>query len=365
MHKIGHIVACVTTCLTLSSNPSSAGSPSECNAALIISTYNRIDSSKSDWRMASFVDKDTYDKIKQSVGVSAIIYGIPVGADYNDFEENISNYKTSNTETFSQEQFQNVSWTGLGSNAADAYKECIRSNSHGLYIIPDKASDSDLSFRISYGVIGGSPNPLPVVWTGGAAKGAELPKNVSAGERIIVIDRPTKSSTLALNDNGNAGFSDSVTLTPLPNPIPADQKFANKCVITETQNPGPVTRTHSFSWTCDRLRAGTYQVSLSVVPSSARPVRLGWHADIAFVGDQTRDVTSLATSSGQVIDSSINAGIGTSFQSNNNIVSVQKSGLLPVITIYIENTFWHGDFSKQSDDPINFPRAVNISVIGK
>jgi tripartite-type tricarboxylate transporter receptor subunit TctC len=255
MHKNGHIFAGVVALLTLSeSNAASAGSPSACNPALVISTYNKIDASKSDWRMANFVDQETYGKIKQSAGLSATIYGIPVGADYNQFKENISNYKTSNTQSFSEEQFQNVAWTGLGTEAADAYKECIRSKSRGLYIIPDKSSDADLSFRISYGVIGGSPNPLPVIWSGGAAKDAALPKNVSAGERIIVIDRPTKSSTLAINDDGNAGFSDSVILAPLPSPIPADQKFANKCIITQTENPGPVTRGHSFSWICDRLR---------------------------------------------------------------------------------------------------------------
>lgn len=361
--KVG-VTASIAGLLVCWAGNARAGSLSECNAALIVSTYNKIDSSKSDWRMATFVDKEAYNKIKDSAGASAVIYGVPVGANYDQFRESIDRYKTSTTESFSQEQFQNISWTGLGAEAADAYKECIRQKSRGLYMVPDKATDTDLSFRVIYGVIGGSPNPLPVKWMGGAAKGASLPAAVSAGERIIVIDRPLKSSTLALNDDGNAGFSDSVTLTPLPLPIPPDQKFANRCVITQTENPGSVTRGNSFSWTCDRLRAGTYDVSLSVVPSAARPIRLGWHAQIKFIGEKETEVFDLAKSSGSTIDT-INAGLGTSFQSNGNTITVKQSGALPVISVFIDNTYWHMDFANQSNDPINIPKNVNISVIGK
>ncbi|WP_315737616.1 MULTISPECIES: hypothetical protein [unclassified Bradyrhizobium] len=361
--KLGAVASTVSLVI-FGAGSAAAASLSECNAALIVSTYNKIDASKSDWRMATFVDKEAYNKIKESAGASAVIYGVPVGANYDQFRESIDRYKTSTTESFSQEQFHNISWTGLGAEAADAYKECIRQKSRGLYIVPDKATDSDLSFRVVYGVVGGSPNPLPVKWMGAAAKDASLPGTVSAGEKIIVIDRPAKSSMLALNDDANAGFSDSLILTPLPPPIPPEQKFANRCVITQTDDPGPVTRGNSFSWTCDRLRAGTYAVSLSVVPSAARPVRLNWHSQIKFIGDKETEVFDLAKSSGGTIDT-VNAGIGTSFQSNGNNITVKQSGALPVISVFIDNTWWHMDFANQSNDPINIPKNVSISVIGK
>jgi hypothetical protein len=361
--KVG-VTASIASLLVCCAGNATAGSLSDCNAALIVSTYDKIDASKSDWRMATFVDKESYSKIKDSAGASAVIYGVPVGANYDQFRENIDRYKTSTTESFSQDQFHNISWTGLGADAAGAYKECIRQKSRGLYIVPDKATDTDLSFRLVYGVIGGSPNPLPVKWMGGAAKDASLPGTVSAGEKIIVIDRPAKSSTLALNDDANAGFSDSVILTPLPSPIPPEQKFANRCLITQTDNPGSVTKGNSFSWTCDRLRAGTYGVSLNVVPSAARPVRLNWHAQIKFIGEKETEVFDLAKSSGGTIDT-VNAGLGTSFQSNGNNITVKQSGALPVISVFVDNTWWHMDFANQSSDPINIPKNVNISVIGK
>src|SRR6185295_3718895 len=144
--KVVGATASIASLLVCCAGHATAGSLSECNAALIVSTYNKIDASKSDWRMATFVDKDSYSKIKDSAGASAVIYGVPVGANYDQFRENIDRYKTSTTESLSQEQFHNISWTGLGSEAADAYKECIRQKSRGLYILPDKATDTDLSF---------------------------------------------------------------------------------------------------------------------------------------------------------------------------------------------------------------------------
>jgi hypothetical protein len=184
-------MAGVATILTLSiSNSARAGSPSECNAALVFSTYNKIDASKSDRRMAMFADQEPHSKIAQSPGLSAVIYGVSVGGSWNQFQEKISHYRISTNNSISQEQFKNVALTWLSTNAADAYKEYIRSKRRGLHIILDKSSDTELSLRIYYSVVGGSPNPLPVVWSGGAAKGAVFPRHVNAGESICICSSP-------------------------------------------------------------------------------------------------------------------------------------------------------------------------------
>jgi len=44
---------------------------------------------------------------------------------------------------------------------------------------------------------------------------------------------------------------------------------------------------------------------------------------------------------------------------------VKQSGALPVISVFVDTTWWHMDFANQSNDAINIPSAVNISVIGK
>jgi len=91
---------------------------------------------------------------------------------------------------------------------------------------------------------------------------------------------------------------------------------------------------------------------------------LGWHAQIEFKGDNETEVFDLAKSSGGTIDT-INAGLGTSFQSNGNTITVKQSGALPVISVFVDTTWWHMDFANQSNEAINIPSAVNISVIGK
>jgi len=141
-------------------------------------------------------------------------------------------------------------WTGLGSDAADAYKECIRNQKKGLMLVPDKATDSDISFRVYYSVIGGSANPLPISWFALETEVNALPGTIAAGDRIIIVRRPLKTSTLAINSADNSGFSDSVVLTPLPDPVPPEKKFSNKCVISQTPNPGPVVSGQTFNLVC-------------------------------------------------------------------------------------------------------------------
>lgn len=353
------VLAAVLPCIFVV--PQAFAAVSECDGALILSTYNSLEASKSDWRMARHVDEGTYSQVKNEAGGSAVIYGIPMGANYSEFEENIRNYSNSENESLTQEQFRNVAWTGLGDSAADAYKTCIKSQSRGIAIVPDRATDSDITFRVSYSPIGGSANPLPVTWFGAESGSNVLPTQVSAGETIVILKRPDKSSTLALNSADASGFSDSVILTPLPKEEPS-QKFASRCVITKTPNPAAVTRGHSFSWTCPRMRAGTYLADLSVVPSAARAVRVGWSAELRIGMDQGEKDYPLETTSGGTIDVGIPSGIGTTFESRGNLVTIPSSDALPVFTITIQNTAWHGDFSQPSDDPIQFPADVTISL---
>jgi hypothetical protein len=334
---------------------------SDCDSALIVSTYNSLEASKSDWRMARHVDENTYNQIKHDAGASAVIYGFPVSASYSDFQENIRNFSSSESASFTKEQFRNVAWTGLGSAAADAYKTCVKTQSRGLALIPDGATDSDITFRVFYSPIGGSANPLPVSWFGADAGGNQLPTSISAGETIVILRRPEKSSTLAVNSSDTSGFTDSVVLTPLAVADPSEQ-FASRCVITRTPTPGAVTRGQSFLWNCPRLRKGTYQANLTVVPSADRAVRVNWSASLTLKTDNGEQKIPLKTTSGAVIDAGVSAGIGTTFVSQGNVIDVNQAGSLPIVSVNVDNTAWHGNFAQPSDDPISFPADVNISL---
>jgi hypothetical protein len=68
-----------------------------CESALVLSTYNKQLAYQSDWRVADLVDSATYDRIKHDAGVNAVIYGIPVGANYSDFKDRFLDIERSTT----------------------------------------------------------------------------------------------------------------------------------------------------------------------------------------------------------------------------------------------------------------------------
>ncbi|UGX95498.1 hypothetical protein G6321_00010290 [Bradyrhizobium barranii subsp. barranii] len=64
-----------------------------CDAALVKATYNEVEFDYADWRMAEKVDQASYDQSKTDIGANATIYGVPVGATYGDFQQNIQTLK--------------------------------------------------------------------------------------------------------------------------------------------------------------------------------------------------------------------------------------------------------------------------------
>src|SRR4051794_40271589 len=108
------------TLVTLFGEQGLAETVLDCDKALVIATYNRTDQQFVDWRMAESVDEATYDAIKHDASASATIYGIPMGATYGDFKQNISTLKRNNQQSYTKETFRNVAWTGLDANSVNA-----------------------------------------------------------------------------------------------------------------------------------------------------------------------------------------------------------------------------------------------------
>ena len=85
----------------------------DCDSALVRATYNKIDQQYVDWRLAEKVDEGTYNQIKTEAGANAVIYGVPVGASYGDFQENIKSLKREHQESYTSQTYRNILWTGL------------------------------------------------------------------------------------------------------------------------------------------------------------------------------------------------------------------------------------------------------------
>lgn len=187
----------------------------DCNAALIKSTYNRIDVSNTDWRIASFVNEKEYEEIKRDAGASATIYGIPMGANYADFQKRVREKTNTYTESLTQNQVTNIMWTGLNSASSNAYSECLRArfSQRGLHLGVKSATKDEVVVWIVWTPRGDERTAKPE-WQWNNVGADRLPKSVVAGDKVVVMPRPTKQQTLAVNFKGHA---DSIIIEPFPN----------------------------------------------------------------------------------------------------------------------------------------------------
>src|SRR6185295_12762003 len=61
----------------------------QCSAALVPDTVSRDIVSVSEVVLASRVTESEYNSAKKNLGANAVIYGIPVGANYSEYQQNV------------------------------------------------------------------------------------------------------------------------------------------------------------------------------------------------------------------------------------------------------------------------------------
>lgn len=267
---------------------------SQCNAALIIDTYSLKTWRFKDWRLAKRVTKDTYKEIKRNASADAVIYGIPVGAEYEDFQKNIEHSASSHDESLTEAEATNILWTGLGMASSEAYKHCLDrvTDSAGIRLTVNHATDNDVSINIRWAPLGGEPK-VQLKWSGGLATHSALPKSAVTGSQTVVIGRPAKEQQLAVNVVGH-GASNSIVLTPLV-PQRIEKPGATEFHLTLNDKLQFIRRGRSIEWRTPLLEAGAYNALFSVRlhpdPAGAQ-FRVGYHV---LVNDKT-------LSAGQTVD---------------------------------------------------------------
>jgi hypothetical protein len=186
-----------------------------CDGALVKSTYSSFSSDQIDWRIATLVSEKDYNEIKQEAGGTAVIYGVPVGANYAEYQQNVHDKLQTYNESLTRNQVRNILWTGLDPSSPGAYGECLRTQvlaSRGLHMAVKTATKTDITILVRWNPQGTDPANIPVVWNWKGAAAASLPQNVQQGEATVIVLRPAQQRSLAVNAKG---FSDSVTLEPL------------------------------------------------------------------------------------------------------------------------------------------------------
>ena len=282
-----------------------AQSVQECRSVLINATYSRHDSHFLDWRLAESLTQDEYHEAKRNASVNAVIYGVPVGANYDDFQKNIRNMSTSRDKSISDSQITNVLWTGLDPSSAVAYSRCIDGirGSTGLSLRAVSATSSDITLVVRWTPQSGQPSSIPLDWGGLSVPSSTLPRTLSAGSGVpVIVERPRSEQSLSVKWLGQG---DWVTLTPLPPlptpppPTPAKQRAAKIEIaavkFTSSQNvagnvfaqfgdvitndPPAVAHANMAEWKF-RAIGGPYRLYVEYAAAESRPVNV-------FVNGQT------------------------------------------------------------------------------
>ena len=193
----------------------------DCRSVLINATYSKHDSKFLDWRLAESLTQREYDHAKQNASGNAVIYGVPIGANYEDFRKHIQETRASHDESLSESQVTNILWTGLDPSSADIYGKCIDGikGATGLSLRVVKATDEDITLFLRWTPQFGQPPSINLTWSGlslSSSKELPLPEKAAQGSGVeVIVKRPQTEQALAVKWQGEGDF---VTLTPLPPP---------------------------------------------------------------------------------------------------------------------------------------------------
>jgi hypothetical protein len=196
----------------------SAQAAPDCNADLVKDTGSAWSTSQQDWRLASTVTETDYNNQHKGGEANATIYGIPMGANYNEFRTNIKTLSTQTNESLTQSQAQNIIWSKLDQNSSPNYQKCIDAyiaNQAGLHLTVVAATVNDIALKVTYNVP--HSGPIKVKWVPDTMENQKLSEEVD-NSTIVRVMRPKKDTTLSVNFGGYS--SETITLTPLPTALP-------------------------------------------------------------------------------------------------------------------------------------------------
>jgi hypothetical protein len=216
-------VSFLQLCVTMPAMPAAA---QDCSRALIVSTYREHDELSRDYRMARFVTRQEYEELKKNVSADGVIYGVPVGANYDEYRARALKISESVSVSLSEHQVRNILWTGLDPNSLKAYESCLIANNYGLFLYVRSATKNEIEIVLKYRPTSGS-GEIAITWTGGTPDIRELlPKRIGIAEITRIVPRPAKDNLLlgvnVVGDGPNAPPAVMITAWPGdPPPLPS------------------------------------------------------------------------------------------------------------------------------------------------
>lgn len=338
----------------------------KCNATLVQSTYTSNQGRFRDWRLAQHVSQSTYEEIKKGAGVNAVIYGIPMGASWNDFQKNISSERQDRQESLTESEFQNIAWTGLDANNVAAYTACVNGlvqSTQGINLAIIRSTESEITARIYYSPKGAQSTTVPIIWSGSGRAYAtdDLPKVAVSGQRDLIFKRPDSGSATLGVFSADAGDSSSVVLLALPPvpPAPPPDNLATACAITDNATVTSLSNGQSATWECPALKAGKYKVSFSVGGSTPQGMsRVNYSVRLEPTAGPA---TSLSTQGVADFNVPPKPGLYPSiFQTNDQNVDLPK-GIVQV-RLALGGVYSHLNFANGNFGSVQIPHNVSIHL---
>lgn len=213
--------------------PSVGHAEVNCSDALVLDTYTSSSGEHINWAMASLVTEGQWRTISHDGSLNIVIYGVPVGATYKDYENNVKQMYHSESASFSKSDFENIAWTFLDPSGAKEYSSCVESqlNQLGIHLAVVHATATDVAIKVAYRKHGREADRIPVSWQWAGKTNSPLPKMIYAGDTTIVIPRPIKEMNFALNYQG---IGDSIVLTPINTISKEPDKSSTPATVVES-----------------------------------------------------------------------------------------------------------------------------------
>ncbi|MEY9098007.1 hypothetical protein ABIA24_000916 [Sinorhizobium fredii] len=270
----------------------------DCSETLVVSVHQSGSSASSDYRLSQFVSESQYNEMKHSAGAEANIYGVPVGANYSDYQRASRNMIRKSGESITRVQADNVFWTGLEGNALDAYKTCILAGRYGLFLYPRSATESEVELVLDYRPTPPAADALKLDWVGRPSP--DLPDSIDPNSSIpIILNRPADGDEYLLAVKGGSLSAPAVTVTSYPYPPqpfePEWKEVRTKLLGGKVNLPdgyemrdiqyahvGSSPHTHSFTFDLwgpeGRIRSGLQYVGDNSQPwQESAPINVGGH----------------------------------------------------------------------------------------
>jgi hypothetical protein len=248
-----------------------------------------------DYRLATLVTETDYNEIKRDAGLNVVIYGVPVGASYGEYQKNVHDKLNSYKSSLTHDQAINILWTGLDPGANGRYRDCLNEHilaGRGLHLAVQFATASDITLLASWNPQGNDPATIGPKWVY-RGKRSTLPSELKQGFTTVVVPRPTVQQTLAINYPGFTGaliLEPLAKLPPLPPVLPmvnsvetyptsvlasgacADfGQYADVC--SETKGPDWTIASSNFRIAGNRTACGVFSECLSTVST---PTKVCW-----------------------------------------------------------------------------------------